>query len=301
MSNILIKYKTNNVIYTSYGFGRNNNSFGHFQNKEWAKIQRNKIKEYCKTNSTTLKVIDYKNKYMAKILENFVTDKTFDDKPHEIYTLSAIAAIYDFVHSKDNNSNFFWMHLDMAINKMNQNIFDFFDLKKNEVYCSVAINSKDEYPRRDIDGNIELIDWDKHKLKLLESLSNHSNFKVDVFGKDFTIYNCSIIALNKETAKTFVEILDSVCNIFSDEFECSIPIIEETIFELVHLYARRKNIDLNFKSDMDLLKPWYRNLSPFACYPYHKNKTNPNLTFIHFTLQENKDKIVDFYENKLEK
>jgi hypothetical protein len=300
MSNIL-KKNSKNVIYTSFGFGRNNNSFDHFQNKKWAQIQRKKIKEYCRINSINLKVIDYKNKYMEKILDNFVKEKSFDDKPHEIYTLSAIAAIYDFLYSENSHLNFFWMHLDMAINQMRNNIFDFFDIKKDEAYCSVAINSKDEYPRRDINGNIELIDWDKDKLKLLQSLSNHSNLKIDAFGKDFTMYNCSIIALNKKTAKTFVETLDSVCNIFSDEFECSTPVIEETVFELVHLYARKNNIDLHFKSDIDLLKQEYRNFSPFGCYPDYKNKMNPNLTFIHFTLKENKDKIVDFYKNKLEK
>lgn len=295
MSNIVSK---KNVIYTSYGFGRNSSDFGHFENREWAKIQKKKIKEYCQRHNIQLKVIDYDNKYMKSILKNFDREKSEWEKLHETYTLSAIAAIYDFAESENENVNFFWMHLDMAINQMYKNIFDFMNLKNNEIYCYVSILNKDTYPRRNKDNEIELIHWDKIKLSWLDGLCKKSNLDVDVFDKDFIICNCSIITMNKTAAKTFVNILNNCCNIFDDNFTLSHPIIEETILELVELESRRTKTDFTLKCPMSFLKPEFTVHSPFSHYPTYQNSKNPNLTFVHFPLKENKHKIVNFYQTK---
>jgi hypothetical protein len=278
-----------NIIYTSYGFGRPNNDdkYGKFHDEEWASVQRNKINTYCSNNNINLKVIDYDNRYMAKILSNFDSCNDVYSKSHSVYTLSAIAAILDFCDSE--HDIFYWLHLDMAIKNPNINIFDVFKLNDDSIYCwsfDKALYSHD---------NNCYNEWEKCKLDMRKAVFNAFNIE---FPEDtdsiHMVCNASNLIMNKNAA---LKIRDTILNTI-DFINNTVDfiVIEETIIEVINILS--ENIVIKDISKVPTIGDYSG--KPFPQTFKWENGDDPIEThndaiFIHFW-GKNKENIPAFYE-----
>jgi hypothetical protein len=274
-----------NSIYTSYGFGVLNNK----ENIDWVNLQKNKMIEYCKKHGLAFNIIDEKNKFMQIILNNFQTDKKPSCKDYNVYTLSAIAAILDFCDS--GYDNFYWLHLDMAINLDNINIFDILNIDNNHVYC--WSNKK---PTQE-----DKIGWANTKIEWLKYLISKINLSQDE--EFYTLSNASLIFANKQSAMSFKQILLEHLDILNIKIETKC--IEETILELVYYICKKKNLNLNIKEFWGARKQ-----GPYAPAQFYEESFDnlsidetvdkyKNAIFIHFW-GESKKHIPEFYRRKNE-
>jgi len=207
-----------NAIYTSYGWGTRKEGHGHFEGREWTDIQRVKINEYCNNHSIDLKVIDTEHKWMSKILSTIEPDKDIHSKNHSVYTLSAIAALLDFCET--DYDLFYWMHLDMAINRMDINIFDSFTIPDDKFYCWAWEEWKMEQ------------DWDRIKFGMVDNLKKATNANAED-GYQYGKCNASVLIANKTCAKKFADTVLNKVNFLDNVPDPSIGFIEETVVEVV--------------------------------------------------------------------
>ena len=285
-----------NVMYSSYGFGSNPKQSGQFESTDWAHIQRRMIKKYCDNNNIELRVIGYDNQFFNAILKNVERERDQKDKTHAPYTLSAIAAIFDFVHNtKEKDAKFFWMHLDMAINKMHESIFDYIDPEDDEM---VVWSHFTEWPTLYENGNPR--EWDIAKMQWLKALAKTSNINIDTMNRDRIICNCSYIAMTKRAAIKFVDVVKKYVDIFDTSFTIDSRFIEETVLELVHIISREKGIDLKLSERKG------KNQTPIAFCDYDQGNDKNSLEktllndydiFIHFW-GTNKKHIIPFYKSR---
>jgi len=285
-----------NVMYSSYGFGSNSKQSGQFEGSDWALVQRRFIKQYCDKNNIELRVIGYDNQFFNAILKNVERERDQQNKTHAPYTLSAIAAIFDFVHNtKEKDAKFFWMHLDMAINKMHENIFDYIELEDDEM---VVWSHFTEWSTLDEKGNP--YEWNITKMQWLKALAKTFDLNIDTMNKHKIICNCSYIAMTKKAAAKFVDIVKKYVNIFDTSFMIDSPFIEETVLELVHVISREKNIDLKLSERKG------KNQTPIAFCDNDQGNDKSSLEktvlndydiFIHFW-GTNKKYIIPFYNSR---
>jgi hypothetical protein len=278
----------NKAMYTSFGFG-NINSGGcnhHFKNAEFLNIQRKKIPEYCARHNIPLRVIGYDHKYMIQILSNFDPDVKFEEKRHSIYTLSALAAIFDFCESPFDE--FYWMHLDMVFNKPEINIFDTFEIDDDVVYNW-------EFCHMDTYG---CDDWQHQKFKMRRLLMAYFNIPYDP--NDIRLHyfsNCSTIMMTKTTALKFKEAILEHMNFFDTKIDCLYS-IEETFMEVVS-YLRS---DLSFRNigSVKTINEYKDKLFPITFKPVWGDPDlgdHSNAVFIHYW-GKNKDDIEKFYRDR---
>lgn len=287
-----------NVIYTSYGFGVGE-LHGQFQNEHWTTIQRDKINNYCEKQNIALKVIDYENKFMKALLKNLEPHRDIDKKSFSVYTLSAIAAIFDFCETT--HEQFYWLHLDMAINRDDQNIFDLLQIKDDHLYVWEIWNGNDQSYRYNDTQNI---DWHTKKMNWLISLHDQTNIDLDDYFLK-TIVNASTIVMNKNTALKFRNTVTKYVNIFSDNlkynwsqriYDDELGFIEETILEIVDgIWKNTDNDNAKICNYGQLLKSGNTTVDWPDYYLQHKHS---EAVFIHFW-GGNKKLIPDFYMGKL--
>lgn len=212
------------AMYTSWGFGgQNSGSCNHnFKNQEFLDIQRKKIPEYCGRHNIPLHVIGYDNNRMKQIFNHFDRDIPADSKKHAIYTLSALAAIFDFCDSP--YEEFYWMHLDMVINKPEINIFDTFELDDDTIY------------------NWEFVDmhtygydsWQDTKFRMRRMLFAWFNVPFDPRDEKLHLFsNCSTIMMKKNAAIKFRDAILEYFDFFTYLVHDIYP-IEETFMECIN-------------------------------------------------------------------
>jgi hypothetical protein len=266
-----------NVIYTSYGFGTGQGGHGHFENKEWSKIQRKKINEYANRHNICLKVIDTNNKYMAKILSTIEPNRDINSKNHSVYTLSAIAAILDFCDSDDDL--FYWLHLDMAINRMDVNVFDTFDISDDDLYCWAWEDFKLEHQ------------WDSAKFKMLKEIcrSNGLDVPEERLNKKC---NASVLILTKQCGLKFRDTILNQINFFENPPSPRIGFIEETVVEAVEAVT-----DINVKGEYYLRKKQPTLPINFVSHLGYDKNQEYNSVFVHF-YTDNKRYIPEFYKDR---
>lgn len=212
------------IIYTSFGFGKptEDEEYGKFQEEEWAIVQRKKINEYASYHNIPLKVIDYDNKHMVKILQNFEPTRDIYSKTHAIYVLSAIAAIFDFCESE--HDTFYWLHLDMVIRRPDINVFDVFKLNDDTIYCWSYCRAS--YGRHK--------DWDYNKYEMRKSVCKE--FDIPFRKDDEQIHwtcNASNIIMNKDGAIKLRDIILKHMDFMNNPV--SFSVIEETIIEVAKM------------------------------------------------------------------
>lgn len=278
-----------NVIYTSYGFGKPNNDdqYGKFHDEEWASIQRNKINAYCSKNNIDLKVIDYDNKYMAKILSNFDSGNDIYSKSHSVYTLSAIAAILDFCDTE--HDMFYWLHLDMVIRNPNINVFDVFRLNDDSIYCWSF--DKALYNHE----NNCYTEWEKCKLDMRKAVFRAFDINFPE-NKDsiHMVCNASNLIMNKNAAIKLRDVLFNHIDIINNMV--SFIVIEETIIEVINIIS--DNIVVKDISKVPTIGDYLG--KPFPQTFKWENgddpiETHKDAIFIHFW-GKNKQNIPEFYE-----
>lgn len=267
-----------NALYTSYGFGTGEGGHGHFEGREWTKIQREKINEYGSRHNLNLKVIDHDHKWMSKILSSVEPDKDIHSKNHSVYTLSAIAALLDFCETDDDL--FYWLHLDMAISNMDINVFDTFEIKDDHFYCW---EWQDFYLDRE---------WDRIKLNMLDSLLRANDFNVDTISKHKKC-NASVFIATKQSALNFREALNML-DFINKPADPAIGFIEETIVEAISYIDDSIIIKDAASFNNGTIKPiWFCTKEgvedPIGAYN--------DCVFVHFWGQ-NKNLIDKFYEGK---
>lgn len=278
----------NKVIYTSYGFGDQNSAScnEHFKNNNFVTIQRQKIPEYCSMHNIPLHIIGYDNKHMSKILNNFDPQVPKEQKRHAIYTLSALAAIFDFCETDFNE--FYWMHLDMVFNKPEINIFDTF-----EIYDDIVYNW--EFCPMDTYG---YDDWQDKKFRMRRLLMAYFNIPYDPNDKNLQYFsNCSTIMMTKKTALKFKETILEHMNFFNTIVESLYP-IEETFMEVVN-YLRD---DLQFRNigGIKTINKYEGKRFPITFKPKWGDPDmcdHSDSVFIHYW-GKHKDDIEEFYKNR---
>ena len=271
-----------NIIYTSYGFGTSE-GYGQYENTDWAAVQRKKLPDYCDTHSIPLRVIDENHHWMKKIFNCVERDREIKAKTHAAYTLSAIAAIFDFCDS--DFDQFYWLHLDMAINYGNINVFDLLDIQDNQIYTAVLTFEQ---------SNAE---WDQTKQKWLKSVMQQTGIPVSRKSLHANV-NASLIFMNKKTAIQLREIVEDNFNFFHDDFETNTPFIEETVLEMAHAIAEAQSKPL-------CVVEWTAGMKEGATHTPSgtekrdldvMTKDKSHSVFIHFW-GIYKDRIVPYYEN----
>lgn len=268
-----------NIVYTSYGFGGELHKG--FENTEWAILQRYKISEYCAQHSIPLKVIDKENVWMKQILSNVERKRSPDNKAHAVYTLSAIAAVFDFCES--DFENFYWLHLDMALNNDDINIFDLLDMRDHHIYVAAIHFKKADH------------DWWNTKESWLSAVMDNVNW-CPKLGTEHerllqTKINASLIFMNKKTALELRDIIVENFNFFSDDFSDSTYFIEETILEMANAVSETNNQRLRVKN-------WKEGVRANAsCIPMAQNGNPTPSVFIHFWGAQ-KDEIPAYYDHK---
>jgi hypothetical protein len=269
-----------NALYTSYGFGTGEGGHGHFEGREWTKIQREKINEYGSRHNLNLKVISADHKWMYKILSNIEPDRDIHSKNHSVYTLSAIAALLDFCET--DHDLFYWLHLDMGIANMDVNVFDTFTIPDDRFYCWAW---EDFYLDRE---------WDKIKFNMLDSLTRANDIKIQTTSPKKC--NASVFIANKTAALKFKEALSNL-DFINKPADPSIGFIEETIVEALG------NTNLIDIGDSAIFNDRFANTEcrPI-CFFDKKEKKDPlgaydKCVFVHFW-SEHKSQIPAFYEDR---
>jgi len=275
----------NKAMYTSFGFGKvgGKSCNFNFENDEFLSIQRRKIKEYCDSHSIPLHAIGYNHKYMSRILSNTDPELENDSKKHSVYTLSAIAAIFDFCDSE--YDEFYWMHLDMVFNKPDINIFDTFEINDDTIYnwewASMYTYGYD--------------DWQKEKFRLRRNLLDYFGIKYDVDDVNLHFFsNCSTIMMKKKAAIRFRDaILEHID--FINTKNSNICHIEETVMEVInYLYG---DINMAPIHSIKTINEYEGELFPItfkSVYGQEDKCNHKDSVFIHYW-GENKKDIADFY------
>jgi len=274
---------------------------GKYSESKWCDVQLEKLNEYCNVNNIELRTIGTANEAVKKFLNNIEPDVPWDKKTDATYSLSSIAAIYDFATSKKrSDKEFFWVHLDMAVNQMDKNIFDCMDMKDNEIYCWM------KYMDHPLD-NGQPHNWELTGYNALRSLFGKSKF--DIENEEYFECRSDMLAMTKKAAKAFVKILSKEMNIFKDGFRSQEPIDDETLIEFIDIVAKKNKVDLTLKSMRDGTKllPGTKGRMdfPVSCYSEDlawRRKELPvkaeDAILIHFW-GPLKDRILDFYSGKL--
>ena len=275
-----------NIIYTSYGFGKGSDAYGQFEEEEWSIVQREKIKDYCERNNIELKVIDYDNPYMVKILNNFEPTRDKYSKTHAIYVLSAIAAIFDFCDSE--YDTFYWLHLDMVIRNPDINIFDTFEFHDNSIYCwSFCKSSYDCHA-----------EWDYLKREWRKSVCNEFGITIPEGDEIDMTCNASNIITNKRGAFNLRDAILNNMDFMNNTV--SFSVIEETIIEVASMISDKVVVKQVF--DLPTIGKYEGKHFPqdFRKNEDHKlymenTETHDDAVFIHFW-GLNKKTIPDFYK-----
>jgi hypothetical protein len=222
------------AMYTSWGFGGKDSgecNISFKKNADFMSIQRKKIPEYCDRHNIPLTIIGYEHRYMKRILNNFDPPIHHESKKHAIYTLSALAAIFDFCET--DFEEFYWMHLDMVFNKPDINIFDTFELEEDTVY---------NWEWSDM-WRYGYDDWQDQKFRMRRMLMAYFNIPYNSEDENLHYFsNCSTIMMTKNTALKFKETILSNMNFLDHCVEFLYP-IEETFMEVIN-YLRD---DITFK------------------------------------------------------
>lgn len=278
----------NKAMYTSLGFGNANsgNCNIFFKNADFIDVQKTKIQQYCARHSIPLQIIGYDNKYMSQILNNFDPHINMQEKKHAIYTLSALAAIFDFCETQFDE--FYWMHLDMVFNKPEINIFDTFEIDDDVVYnwefCPMDTYGYD--------------DWQDQKFRMRRLLMAYFNIPYDPNDKNLHYFsNCSTIMMTKKTALKFKQVILDHMNFFGTKISYLYP-IEETFMEVVNYLEK----DLEFKNigGVKTIKKYEGKKFPLTFkqkYGDPDTLTHEDSVFIHYW-GKHKEDIVQFYRDR---